>query len=100
MLLGTALVPFLIPVAASPLRGEPFMLALIGFGRITLGRIEGNLLNFGSAAVLFMVGRVLARAEKDVAVDRWRTKTAGGEVILSPDCSSGARRPAILLGGA
>ena len=60
MLVAVALIPFFISVAASPLFGGQLMPARIGIGRITLGRIEGNLLNFGSAAFLFLVGRLLA----------------------------------------
>lgn len=60
MLAFAALLPFFISVALSPLYGGRLMPARIGIGRITLGRIEGNLLNFGSAAVLFLLGRLLA----------------------------------------
>lgn len=60
MLVAAALLPFFIAVAASPLFGGQLMPARLGIGRITLGRIEGNLLNFGSAAVLFLLGRTLA----------------------------------------
>ena len=60
MLACVALMPFFISVVASPLYGGRLMPARIGIGRITLGRIEGNLLNFGTAALLFLLGRLLA----------------------------------------
>ena len=60
MLTAVALLPFFVSAAASPLFGGKLMPARIGIGRITFGRIEGNLLNFGLAAVVFLVGRLLA----------------------------------------
>ena len=59
MLAAAALMPFFISVVASPLYGGQLMPARIGIGRIHLGQIEGNLLNFGSAAVLFVAGRLM-----------------------------------------
>lgn len=60
MLASIALVPFFVAVVARPLFGGELMPARIGIGTIHFGRIEGNLLNFGSAAVLFAAGRILS----------------------------------------
>lgn len=55
-----ALVPFFISVAARPLFGGELMPARIGIGSIHIGQVEGNLINFGSAAALFLAGRLIA----------------------------------------
>ena len=57
MLAAAALVPFFVSVIARPLFGGELMPARIGIVQIHLGQIEGNLLNFGSAAALFVAGR-------------------------------------------
>ena len=54
-----ALAPVFASTLASPLFGGELMPVRIGLGRITLGRVEGNLLNFGSAALAIIVGRLL-----------------------------------------
>jgi hypothetical protein len=59
MMSVAALAPFFISALSSPLFGGQLMPVRIGLGRISLGRVEGNLLNFGSAAVLIVVGRLV-----------------------------------------
>ncbi len=56
---AAALAPFFLSTAASPIFGGKLMPVRMGLGRITLGRIEGNLLNFGSSALLLVVGRLM-----------------------------------------
>ncbi len=58
MLAATALLPFFLSVATRRLYGGELMPVRTGIGRIHLGRIEGNLLNFSAAAALFLIGRL------------------------------------------
>jgi hypothetical protein len=60
MMSVAALTPFFMSALSSPLFGGQLMPVRVGLGRITLGRIEGNLLNFGSAAILIILGRLLS----------------------------------------
>ena len=60
LLTAAALVPFFTSALTGPLFGGTLMPVRIGLGSIQLGRVEGNLLNFGSAAVIFVIGRLLA----------------------------------------
>jgi hypothetical protein len=59
MMSVAALAPFFISALSSPLFGGKLMPVRLGLGRITLGRVEGNVLNFGSAGLLVLVGRFL-----------------------------------------
>jgi hypothetical protein len=54
-----ALFPFFASTLASPMFGGEIMPPREGLGRIRFGRIEGNLMNFGIAFVLLIVGRLL-----------------------------------------
>jgi hypothetical protein len=60
MMSVAALAPFFMSALASPLFGGTLMPVRVGLGRVTFGRVEGNVLNFGSAAVLILIGRMLA----------------------------------------
>lgn len=60
MLASAALVPFFASVATRRFYGGALMPARIGLGRVRLGQVEGNLLNFSGAAVLFLTGRLHA----------------------------------------
>jgi hypothetical protein len=57
MMSVAALAPFFASAVAAPLFGGRLMPVRIGLGRITLGRVEGNILNFSLAAVLIALGR-------------------------------------------
>lgn len=59
MMSVAALAPFFISALSSPLFGGKLMPVRLGLGRITLGRVEGNVLNFGSAGLLVLAGRLL-----------------------------------------
>jgi hypothetical protein len=56
---AAALLPFFISALASPFFGGQLMPAREGLGRIHFMRIEGNLLNFGSAFFMIVAGRAL-----------------------------------------
>jgi hypothetical protein len=60
MLAGAALAPFFASVLTRKLYGGELTPVPIGIAGVRLGRIEGNVLNFGSSAVLFLVGRLIA----------------------------------------
>ncbi len=59
MMSAAALAPFFASALAAPLFGGRLMPVRIGLGRITLGQVEGNVLNFGLAALLIVAGRLL-----------------------------------------
>jgi hypothetical protein len=54
-----AVTPFFISAAASPLFGGQLMPVRLGLGRISFGRIEGNLANFVIAALMIASGRLV-----------------------------------------
>lgn len=54
-----ALAPFFISVATRRLYGGELMPVRFGIARLHLGMVEGNVLNFGSAAALILIGRLL-----------------------------------------
>lgn len=54
-----ALLPFFTSVISSPLFGGQIMPARHGIARVRFIWIEGNLMNFGSAAILLIIGRLL-----------------------------------------
>ncbi len=54
-----ALLPFFASVISSPLFGGQIVPARHGVARVRFGWIEGNLANFGSAAILLVAGRLL-----------------------------------------
>ena len=56
---AAALLPFFASALAAPLFGGEIMPVREGLGRIKLARIEGNIANFGSSAILLLVGRGL-----------------------------------------
>ena len=60
MLAAAALAPFFASVFTRKLYGGELMPVAIGIAGVRLGRIEGNVLNFGSSATLFLVGRLIA----------------------------------------
>ena len=60
MLAGAALAPFFASVLTRKFYGGELMPVAIGIAGVRLGRIEGNVLNFGSSALLFMAGRIMA----------------------------------------
>lgn len=60
MLAGAALAPFFASVLTRHIYGGKLMPVSIGVAGLRLGRIEGNVLNFGSSATLFLVGRLIA----------------------------------------
>jgi hypothetical protein len=54
-----ALAPFFLSVVTRRLYGGELMPVRFGLGRIQFGRIEGNIVNFGSSAILLIIGRLL-----------------------------------------
>ncbi len=59
MLSVAALTPFFVSTFASRLYGGEIMPQRSGLGRIRFARIEGNVANFGGAALLILTGRYL-----------------------------------------
>ena len=59
MMAVAALIPFFASALASPLFGGQLMPVRVGLGRISFGRIEGNVVNFGAAAIFIVLGRLL-----------------------------------------
>jgi hypothetical protein len=59
ILSAAALVPFFVSALASPLFGGQIVPMRAGLGTVRFGRIEGNLANFGVAAILLIAGRLL-----------------------------------------
>jgi hypothetical protein len=54
-----ALIPFFVSSIFSPLFGGQIMPTRQGLGTITAAGIEGNLVNFGLAAIAIVIGRLL-----------------------------------------
>lgn len=63
MLAGAALAPFFVSVLTRRFYGGELMPQRIGISRIHFAYVEGNLVNFTSAALLFGAGRALAAFE-------------------------------------
>jgi hypothetical protein len=59
MAAASALLPFFASALASPLFGGQLMPTREGLGRIRFARIEGNLMNFGSAFLMIVAGRLM-----------------------------------------
>ena len=54
-----ALGPFFLSASLSRFYGGDVMPARMGLGRVHFARIEGNLANFGTSALLLIIGRML-----------------------------------------
>ena len=56
---AAALIPFFVSTIFSGMFGGQLMSSRMGLGRIHFANIEGNLANFGLAAVLLVTGRLM-----------------------------------------